>query len=397
MDLVILSRILNSFIFVLSGGYARVLPDALWLLQRLAIIELVIVGAWWALDHDEGLAKLIKLTLWFGVLLWFLRSWKTISDTFLRSLIQVGLNIGGTPMTTAEFLNPSGIMDHGMRVIGIIFTKLTSYSGWGAVFNLPELFLMGLAALAIWVAFFILAAQVFVKVLEFYIAATIAVILLPFGALRYTAFLAERAFAVVIGAGISLAVLALVESLILPVFVALQIGANPSLYDAFTILSVAGLMGVLAWNAPGMAAGIMAGAPALTAATLGQGVVAAGTAMTGSAMMVDRMARTMMEGTRRATAGAAALGTAVREGGAIGMAQLSGRAAADLVGPTVQGYRAAVQRGSQYARGAISGEWTMRAGSGRAASMGAPMWAQRLSRSMPPQARPGGHTHVSLD
>lgn len=398
MDLSILSRLLNAFIFVLSGGYARILPEALWLLQRLAIIEIVLLGAWWALGNEEGIAKLIKLTLWFGLLLWFLTSWPTISDAILKGLIQVGLDIGGTPMSTAEFLNPSGIMAHGMRVIGVIFTKLTSYSGLGAVMSLPQLFIMGLAAIGIWLAFFVLAAQVFVKILEFYIAAVVVVILLPFGALRHTAFLCEKAFGVVIGTGISLSVLAVVESLILPVFVTLQIGAEPSLYDAFTILTVAGIMGILAWQAPALAAGIMSGAPSLTAATMAQGAVALAATTALGAAGVDRAARGLMAMTQSATQGGAALRTALQQGGMQGVQRLAERAGADLVGPTIARFQDAVRAGSAYGQGAVTGQWSMRQVRSGSGSMGAPAWARRMAhRAIPPQAHPSGGVHVPLD
>jgi type IV secretion system protein TrbL len=401
-DIGIVTKILNALIFVLSGGFGRTLPEALWLMQHLVILEVVLLGAWWALGQQEALAQLISKTLWFGALLWFLTAWPSLSLAFVQSLVQVGIQIGGSSITLHEFLDPSAIMQHGLSVIGTIFTRLTSFSGFSAVMNIPELFILGLAAMGIWLAFFILAAQVFIKTIEFYLASTIVVILLPFGAFRHTAFLAEKAFAVVIGSGIGLAVLAVITSLILPFLVTLQVSADPTLYETFTVLTAAGLLGLLAWQAPGMAAGLLAGAPSLSAATLAHGAMAATATTLLGAAAVDRLSRGIMGAAQQATAGGAAIGTALRHGGVRGLGQLTTQAGRDLTQATIGNFRAASQRGQQYAHHAMSsGEGP---GTGAGARVGSrpprdrPAWALGLAqRVIPPPASPQGGVHVPLN
>ena len=401
-DIGIVTKILNAFIFVLSGGFGRTLPEALWLMQRLVILEVVLLGAWWALGQQEALAQLISKTLWFGAIRWFLTAWPSLSLAFVQSLIQVGIRIGGSAMTLHEFLDPSAIMHHGLSVIGVIFTRLTSFSGLSAVMNIPELFILGLAAMGIWLLSSVLAAQVFVKVMEFYVAATVVVILLPFGAFRHTAFLAEKAFAVVIGSGIGLAVLAVITSLVLPFLVTLQVSANPTLYEAFTVLTASGLLGLLAWQAPAMAAGLLAGAPSLSAATLAQGVVSATATTVLGVAAVDRLSRGIMGAAQQATAGGAAVGTALRHGGIRGFGQLTMRTGSDLTQATIGNFRAASRRGQQYAQDAMAGAGP---GTGSGSSMGPrpprldrPVLAYSLARrAIPPSASPQGGVHVPLN
>lgn len=411
MDIAVVTRILNAFLTVLSAGYGRTLPEALWLLQRLATIELVLLGIWWALGQQEALANLLSKMLWFGALLWFLTAWPTLSLAFVNSLIQAGLVMGGSRIALHEFLNPSVILEHGMRVIQVILARIASYTGlWSAAANLPETMLLGIAALGIWCAFFILAAQVFVKILEFYMMSLVVVILLPFGMFRHTSFLAEKAFAVVIGSGISLAVLAVITSLALPVMATLQMSNPPTLNDAFTILAASGLIALLAWQGPALAAGLMSGAPALSAATLAQGTLAAGAAALLGGGATYMASRGIISATQQATTGVAALGTAARQGGLGGVGRLAQRVGSDLTQATIGNFRAATQRGHDYAQNAIgptqlslfrtTGGHRPSGGGGGGSGhhVNTPVWAMRLAQaSLPPGAHPQGGMHVPLN
>ena len=120
MDAGLLTRIMNALLTVMTAGFGRTLPEALWLLQRFAVLEMVLVGIWWALGHQEALATLVSKMLWFGALLWFLTSWPALSQAFVQSLIQAGLLMGGDRITLHDFLNPSALFEHGQRVMAVI-------------------------------------------------------------------------------------------------------------------------------------------------------------------------------------------------------------------------------------------------------------------------------------
>src|SRR5438093_2644455 len=80
-----------------------------------------------------------------------------------------------------------------------------------------DMFMMGLAFLGILLAHFLLAAEVFLTVLEFTLLTICSTILLPFGFLRYTWFLCEMAIKNLVVLSVRLLVLAAVVSLITPV------------------------------------------------------------------------------------------------------------------------------------------------------------------------------------
>jgi type IV secretion system protein TrbL len=161
---------------------------------------------------------------------------------------------------------------------------------------------IGLAMIGILFSFFLLGIQCFLVYLEFYIVAILSLILLPFGVFRHTAFLAEKAFGAVLAHGIKLMVLAFVIAIAQPVLQQITMPADFSLRDAWCTLLAAMTICFLAWHAPGLAAGLLAGSPSLSA---GQA--------TGAALE---------------TGGAVVLGAA-------GIAA-AGRAAASGVGATVQ-------------------------------------------------------------
>lgn len=176
----------------------------------------------------------------------------------------------------ADFTNPSTIAGYGLQVTAVIFARISSFSGFGAITNLPEVLLAGFSALGIVLAFFVMAIQVFITLLEFYLVSMLALILVPFGVFRHTAFLAERAFGMILACGIKLMVLACITSAMLPVLVTLQIPADPAFKDILSLLLASLALAMLTWHAPSVAVGMMAGAPSLTASTAAHTAIAAG-------------------------------------------------------------------------------------------------------------------------
>lgn len=299
-DQAIATKLLTDLLFVLTGGMARTLPATITLMRHLLTIELVLLGVYLAVGQRHAAVTMMLRLFWLSVLTLFIYSWGTLSLIFMQSLVQNALTLGGGVLTLQDFLDPGKVTRYGLEIVGVVFTKMTSHSGLGAVYNLPHSLILGFAAFGIWAAFFVLAAQIFIQLVGFYLSTAVTLILLPFGALRYTAFIAEKAFAIVVSSGIGLAVLAVVASVALPFLVTLQISADPTLGQVFTILTAAGLLGVLAVYAPSLAAGIFTGAPALTASELSSVASTTAQATTATAASVAYVARNSISTTRTA-------------------------------------------------------------------------------------------------
>jgi len=134
----------------------------------------------------------------------------------------------------------------------------------GALYNYREIFVSGWLGLGIAILYLVLACWIFVVLLEFYGTTAFSVVLVPFGALRQTAFLAEKTFASLCASGIQVMALAFVTSVALPVMVRLQGGMHPTLNDLLTQLGGVLALLFLAWRIHKMAASITSGHPQLT-------------------------------------------------------------------------------------------------------------------------------------
>jgi type IV secretion system protein TrbL len=170
--------------------------------------------------------------------------------------------------------------------------------------------------------FLIMAINVFLAVLEYYLFAALVGIFLPFGLLSPTKFLAEKAVGAVVSASVKLMVLAFVTAVIDPVlknihFAGPEITFN-ELWSVF--LTVCALM-FFCWKAPNLAASLLAGSPHLGTGDLLQAAgapIAAGMALGAVGA--------------RAGSGVSALRAATALGPIVSRAPLPGAAAASNLG-----------------------------------------------------------------
>jgi type IV secretion system protein TrbL len=190
--------------------------------------------------------------------------------------------------------------------------------------DLSDLIVFEFGYLAILGCFLVMAINVFLAVLEYYLFAALVGILLPFGLLSPTKFLAEKAVGAVVAAGVKLMTLAFLTAAIDPVLRNLRFaGPEITLNELWSmVLTVSSLM-LLCWKAPSLAANLLAGSPSLghgDAVQAGQTAVLAGAAVAhaamgnggGAAQSATKAASSAGEGrSAGATASASSLGAAL--------------------------------------------------------------------------------------
>jgi type IV secretion system protein TrbL len=143
-----------------------------------------------------------------------------------------------------------------------------------------------IAWLVVVVAFFILAVQLFVTLIEFKLTTLAGFVLVPFGLFNKTAFLAERVLGNVVTSGVKVLVLAIIVGIGTNLFGEFTqgFGGNqPSLEDALAlVLAALSLLGLGIFG-PGIATGLTAGAPQLGAgAAVGTALAAGGLGVAGA-------------------------------------------------------------------------------------------------------------------
>lgn len=323
----ILTHLLQAFLNVFNVGWTSLQPSALSLFHLLVGIELTLSGLWWAMSGNDAVKSLVQKLLVIGLFLFFIQQWQMLTTTTLQSFARAGATAGGGNLTGLS--DPSTIVGQGLTAIQPLSDKVDALTQgtWTALKNLGTIMQLGLAMIGILFSFFLLGIQCFLVYVEFYIVAILSLILLPFGVMRHTAFLAEKAFGAVLAHGVKLMVLAFVIAIAQPVLAQITLSPDFSLRDAWCTLLAAMAICFLAWHAPGMAAGLLAGSP-----SLGAGQVAGGALETGGSIALGA-AGIAAAGRAAASGGGATVqaASAIRTGASVG-AQRAAQAGAGPLG-----------------------------------------------------------------
>ena len=264
-------------------------------------------------------------------------------------------------------------------------------------------------------AFFILAIQLFVTLIEFKLTTLAGFVLIPFGLFGKTAFMAERVLGNVISSGIKVLVLAVIigiGSTLFSQFTAGFGGATPTIDDAMAIvLAALSLLGLGIFG-PGIASGLVSGGPQLGAgAAIGTGLAVGGAALAagGAAGLAVKGGATAMSGGAAAVRGGAAasggaaatysmasLGQSGAAGVASGLGGVARAAGSAAVSPlkraaskATESVKSSFSDGARAAFGVTGGSSTAGTAGGSSAAPAAasspagspPAWAQRMQRS----------------
>jgi type IV secretion system protein TrbL len=328
-DLSVIDQFLNVFSRYIDSGFGLLGGEVAFLTGALVAIDMTLAGLFWAMGGEEVIAKLIKKTLYVGAFAYIIGNFNALASIIFRSFAGLGLIASGSGMSQAQLLQPGRLAAVGVTAGQPILQQIGQLSGFTNVFlNLDSIVVLFIAYLVVIVSFFVLAVQLFVTLLEFKLTTLAGFVLVPFALWNKTAFLAERVLGNVMSAGIKVLVLAVIVGIGSTVFSQFQapIGAAPSLNSALAImLGALALLGLGIFG-PGIASGLVSGAPQLgIGAAAGTALGAAGLAAAGGAAV--------------ATGGAAvAAGSRLAARGAVGAA----RSANTIAQGATSAYRAGV-------------------------------------------------------
>jgi type IV secretion system protein TrbL len=418
-NLNVIDRFLNTFIQYIDSGFGLLNGDVAHLTGILIVIDLTLAGLMWALDsHGDVLARLVRKVLYVGFFAFILNNFAILADIVFRSFAALGLNAARSGLTAADLLRPGQLAVTGFDAAWPLMQKAGSMIGFTTFFdNIVPVLILLLAWLIVVLAFFILAVQLFITVLEFKLTTLAGFVLVPFAFWNKSAFLAERVLGNVISSGIKVMVLAVIVGIgssFFGDFTNALNGQDPTLDQAMALVLAAITLFGIGIFGPGIASGLVSGAPQLGAgAAIGTagGLIAAGALGAGAAVGGARLVGSTGIGAVRAGSslgsGAAAayrLGQAASgESGIAGVAAGVGgvaRAGASALGQRVLGVaQSACATVSESARSGTRAAWAATGGTSRGgaapgmastASEAAPTWATRLRAEQ--RARARAHT-----
>ncbi len=314
-DLNVIDRFLQAFITYIDSGFGLLGPDVGFLTATLIGIDITLAGLFWAMGgEDNVIGRFLRKILYVGAFAFILNSFSRLADIIFRSFTQAGLTAGGGTLSPDDLLKPGRLAGTGFSAAWPLLEQASEMVGFTTFFdNFLTIMVLLFAWALVIVAFFILAVQMFVCILEFKLTTLAGFILVPFALWNRTSFLAERVLGNVVSSGIKVMVLAVIVGIGSNFFTeftdALQ-GQEPDIGQAMSLVLASLSLFGLGIFGPAIASGLVSGAPQLGAgAALGTGVGAAGVTMLAGGAAV---------GGARVAAGAA-LG-AVRSGTAMGSA-----------------------------------------------------------------------------
>jgi type IV secretion system protein TrbL len=409
-DLGVIDRFMTAFIRYIDSGFGLLGGDVAFLTSTLIALDLTLAGLFWAMGgEDNVLGRLIRKILYIGAFAFIINQFSTLADIIFRSFAQAGLTAGGGTLTAADLLRPGQLASTGFTAAWPLLDQASQLLGFTSFFdNFLTIIILLFAWALVIVAFFILAVQMFVTIIEFKLTTLAGFILVPFALWNRTSFLAERVLGNVVSSGIKVMVLAVIVGIgsnFFTEFTTALGGQEPDIGQAMSLvlasLSIFGL-GIFG---PGIAAGLVSGAPQLgagaavgtTVGAAGLAMVAGGGAVAGASMAGGAALGAVRAGTTMGSAASTAysLGKETSASGGVagglgGVARAAGNAARSR-GSSALGLGEAASRGRQGAWDALNGN---RGSAPRTSSSsdGAPAWAQSIRSD----GRNRAHRHLAI-
>ncbi|MGN8001139.1 P-type conjugative transfer protein TrbL [Sphingomonas sp. 22176] len=410
-DLNVIDRFLQTFIRYIDSGFGLLGGDVAFLTTTLIGIDITLAGLFWAMGGEQDvIGRFIKKVLYIGTFAFILDRFSTLADIIFRSFAAAGLTAGGGTLSAEDLLKPGRLAGTGFSAAWPMLDQVSKLMGFTSFFdNFLTIIVLLFAWAIVIIAFFILAVQMFVCIVEFKLTTLAGFVLVPFALWNRTSFLAERVLGNVVGSGIKVMVLAVivgVGSNFFSEFTAALQGQEPDIGQAMSLVLASFTLFGLGIFGPGMASGLVAGAPQLGAgAALGTTVGAASVvalgggaamgaarAVGGAALGAIRAGTTMGSAASAAyQLGQTAAGSSSVGAGLGGMAQAAGNTMRQKASSAL-GLSEAAERGRGAAWSALNGGSGANGSTPGASAEGAPPWAQSLRRQQ--DAR--HHRHIAM-
>lgn len=398
----VIDTFLATFIVYIDSGFGLLAGDVAYLTTTLIAIDITLVGLFWALSqNNDVIASLLKKVLYVGFFAFIIGNFALLASIVFDSFAELGIKAGGGTMTASDLLRPGYIASVGFEAAQPLLEEISDMLGPISFFhNFIMIIVMFVAWAVIMVAFFVLAVQLFITILEFKLTTLAGFILVPFALWNKTSFLAERVLGNVITSGIKLMVLAVIigigSTLFGSVTDAFRSGEDVTLAQVMGTVLAAIVFFWMGIFAPGIASGLITGAPQLGAGSAAGAAagVAAGTyvagaggraaigAATGGASSAIK-AGASMAGAARTSYAMASVASGKSGGGAVasgmaGIARAGGDAIRQTASKPMQSLKAAYNQGSQGAWQATGGSSSGNTPNASPNANQSPDWARRM-------------------
>lgn len=281
MNTGVIDRFLATFTSYIDSGFGLLGGEVAFLTSTLIVIDIVLAGLFqaWGADGDV-LQRLVKKTLYIGFFAFIIGNFNNLARIVFESFSGLGLKAGGSSLSASELLQPGRVAQVGIDAGNPLLEAAGELTGYIAFLeNFVQIMVLMVAWAIVLIAFFVLAIQIFVTLIEFKLTTLAGFVLIPFALFNKTAFLAEKVLGNIVASGVKILVLAVIVGIGSGLFSEFTSGFSeqPTITEALSVmLGALALMGLSIFG-PGIATGLVSGAPQLGAgAAVGTGLAAAG-------------------------------------------------------------------------------------------------------------------------
>src|SRR6201991_283973 len=211
-DSSVINQFMDTFTRYIDSGFGLLSGDVIHLTGMLIVLDVTLAGLMWAMDsHGNAIAKLIKKVIYVGAFAFILNNFSFLSTAIFNSFAGLGLRVTNNALSPGDLMLPGTLASTGFKAAWPLLDKASSMLGFSTFFdNFVTVVVLCTAWLIVVVAFFVLAVQLFITVLEFKLTSLAGFVLVPFAFWNKSSFLAERVLGNVISSGIKVMVLAVI-------------------------------------------------------------------------------------------------------------------------------------------------------------------------------------------
>lgn len=278
-DLSVIDRFTETFSRYIDSGFGILGSEVSFLSSTLVAIDLTLAGLAWSVRADDHiLVTLAKKVLYIGAFAFIIGNFKSLADIVFTSFSSIGLKASGGTLAAADLMRPGFVASAGFTAAHPLIQETSQFSGFDVLTNLPTILILLFCWVLIVLAFFVLSIQLFVTLIEFKLTTLASFILVPFALWGKTAFLAEKTLGNVVASGVKVMVLAIIVGIGSTIFgqLATTLTRPIDIASAMSLLLAALSLLGLGIFGPGIAAGLVSGAPQLGAGAAAGTVAGAG-------------------------------------------------------------------------------------------------------------------------
>src|SRR5690606_21973311 len=165
----VIDHFLEVFTRYIDSGFGLLSGEVAFIATTLIVIDVTLAALFWSWGADDDImARLVKKTLFVGVFAYIIGNWNNLARIVFESFAGLGLKASGTGFTVEDLMRPGRVAQTGLDAGRPLLDSISNLMGWIAFFeNFIQIACLLFAWALVVPAFFILAIQLFVTLIEF--------------------------------------------------------------------------------------------------------------------------------------------------------------------------------------------------------------------------------------